>query len=68
MIAAGEVVAVEPAHAERDAAVGATVAHGEDISIVAAAEDQRQVEEHGGGEFIAAQLIGAQGWVPVVVD
>ena len=58
VVAAGELVAVEPAVAEWDAAVGATVAHGEDAAVRFAAEDQRQVEEHGCGEGFAAEL----GW------
>ena len=68
VITAGHSLPVKPAHAEGNAAVGATVAHGKDAAVGAAAEHQRNIKQHGGGELAGAQCLGAQGGIPVVIN
>ena len=67
MIFAGDVIAVEPAVAQGNAAVWTTVAHGKDAAIGAAAQDQRNVEQHGFDELVGAERVCPQSRVPVVI-
>src|ERR1700739_3120630 len=68
VIAAGDAIAIKPTFAEWDSAMRATVAHGEDASIAAAAEHKRDAEEHRLYQLAFAESVGAQRGVPVVVD
>ena len=60
--------AIEPAAGERNAAVRATVAHGEDDAVAAPSQHQRNAQQHRGGEPLAAQAVAAQRGIPVVID
>src|SRR3984885_8385180 len=68
MILAGDRAAVEPSAGERNAAMGTTVAHGEDAAVLFAAQHQRDPQKHGGGHLLPAESAATHGRVPVVVD
>ena len=60
VVAAGDAIAVEPAFAERNAAMRATVAHRKNAAIAAAAQHQRKSEQHRRCQLAFAQRVGAQ--------
>ena len=68
VVATGDVVAVEPPIAEGNATVWTAVAHGKDATIVASAENQRDIEEHGRRQLTAAKFVGPESRIPVVVQ
>src|SRR3984885_9658368 len=68
VILAGDRAAIEPSAGERNAAMGAAVAHGEDAAVLFATQHQWDPEEHGGGHLPPPERPAAHGRVPVVVD
>ena len=68
VILAGDRAAVEPSAGERNAAMGAAVAHGKDAAILFAAQHQWDPQKHGGGHLPPPERAAAHGRVPVVVD
>jgi hypothetical protein len=51
--------AIEPPKAERNATMRAAVAHGEHTTIVPPAQNQRNIEQYGLGQFAGPQLGGS---------
>ena len=69
VILASDRAAIEPSAGERDATMGATVAHGEDAAVLFfAPQYQGDSEQHRGGHLPALERAAAHGWIPVVVD
>src|SRR6185312_11325126 len=68
MILAGHALAVEPSGRERNAAMRAQIAHGEDFSVFAAAQQQRYSQQQRRAPLAAAQIVDARCRVPVAVD
>src|SRR5271166_2275290 len=68
VVFAGELMPVEPSAGKRDAAVRATVAHGEELAVLFSPQHERNAQEHGGVELPAAQRLATHGRIPVVVE
>src|ERR1700679_910283 len=68
VILAGDGAAIEPSAGERNAAMGTTVAHGEDAAILFAAQHQWDPQKHGGGHLLPPESAATHGRVPVVVN
>ena len=60
--------AVKPAGRERNAAVGAEVAHGKDASVVLASEEERKSKQESRLRLSAGQGGGTQRGIPVAED
>ncbi len=60
--------AIEPAGGERNAAMRAEIAHGEDGAVVLAAEQERDAEEQSGPGLTTSERRGTQTRVPVAED
>src|SRR5882724_243443 len=68
VITAFEDFAVKVAVGERDAAVRAGIAHGKGLAFAGASEDERDFEEHRGGQVVAADFAAAQGGIPEIPE
>ena len=66
VILAGDGAAIEPSAGERDAAMGATVAHGKDAAVLFAAQHQWDPQKHGGSHLPPSERAATHRRVPVV--
>src|SRR5262249_35755001 len=64
VIAAFDLGSIEPAIAQRDAAMRANVAQGEDRPVAGAAQEQRLAEQRLGQSLAAPQPLAGDGEVP----
>ena len=64
VIRAFEVFAIEFSGMERHAAMRAGIAQGEGMSLTIAADDERNLEQHGFMQLVAMDAVGGQGTIP----
>ena len=68
MILAGNLPAIEPSIGKRDAAVRASIAHGESATFGGASQNQGDTQQHCGCHMFAENFRRAQRGIPVVIQ
>lgn len=68
VVFAGDCAAIEPSAGERDAAMGAAVAHGENAAVLFASQNQWDPQQHCGGHLPSPEHAATHGGIPVVID